>query len=69
MSGRVLGSKKDYISGREKDGVHYFIVVKPNGQFELYSKNIIFPRLVMLYWILVQTILLITKEKKKRSCK
>lgn len=34
-----FGFKKDYIFGREKDGVHYFIVVKPNGQFELYSKK------------------------------
>lgn len=34
-----FGFEKDYIFGREKDGVHYFIVVKPNGQFEFYSKK------------------------------
>lgn len=30
---------RDYVFGREKDGVHYFIIVKPNGRFEFYSKK------------------------------
>lgn len=30
---------RDYIFGREKDGVHYFMIVHPNGRFEFYSKK------------------------------
>lgn len=30
---------KDYIFGREKDGIHYFMLVKPNGKFDFYSKK------------------------------
>lgn len=29
----------DYVFGKEKDGVHYFIIVKPNGSFELIHKT------------------------------
>ena len=28
----------DWIFGKEKDGKHYFIVIHPNGSFELYNK-------------------------------
>ena len=28
----------DWIFGKEKDGKHYFIVIHPNGNFELYNK-------------------------------
>lgn len=30
--------KGDYIFGKEKDGIHYFMIVKRDGSFELYCK-------------------------------
>ena len=34
-----FGFEKDYVFGREKDGIHYFIIVKPSGKFEFHSKK------------------------------
>ena len=33
-----FGFKSDYVFGKEKDGVHYFITVKTDGSFELCNK-------------------------------
>lgn len=35
----AFGFSNDWFFGKEKDGKHYFIVVKPNGQFELKVKR------------------------------
>lgn len=32
------GFASDWIFGKEKDGKHYFIVIHPNGSFDLYNK-------------------------------
>ena len=33
-----FGFKDNYIFGKEKDGVHYFLIVKPDGSFEFKKK-------------------------------
>ena len=33
-----FGFKNDYIFGKEKDGVHYFLTIKPDGSFETNKK-------------------------------
>lgn len=33
-----FGFKNNYIFGKEKDGVHYFLIVKPDGSFEFNCK-------------------------------
>lgn len=34
----TYGFSEDYIFGKEKDGRHYFMVIHPNGYFDLYNK-------------------------------